>query len=76
MQAKITKWGNSLGVRIPKLMAQEINLFDGEPVELTLKNNCIVIHKGYRLESLVAEITDENKHGEFNTDSPVGKEIW
>ena len=30
----------------------------------------------YRLEDLLAQITEENIHGETDTGEPVGVEIW
>jgi antitoxin MazE len=32
--------------------------------------------KRYTLEELLAGITDENRHPEWDTGPPVGKEIW
>ncbi len=76
MLSTITKWGNSLGVRIPKSMSQELGMQEGEAVELSLNKNGIVIRKAYRLESLLAKVTPENSHTEIGTGSRVGKEQW
>lgn len=43
MVTKIIKWGNSLGLRISKSIAEELNLFDGSEVEIERKDNKIVI---------------------------------
>lgn len=34
MESPIQKWGNSLGIRIPKLFAKQLNLNDGGQVEV------------------------------------------
>ncbi|HEV2231783.1 MAG TPA: AbrB/MazE/SpoVT family DNA-binding domain-containing protein, partial [Terriglobia bacterium] len=34
MRAALSKWGNSLAVRIPKSLADSAQLREGEPVEI------------------------------------------
>lgn len=77
MITAVRKWGNSLGVRIPKNIASQIELTDGNKIELTVENNIINIKKSNQqetLESLVSTITNENKHDEIET-IPSGKEV-
>ena len=76
MLTNISKWGNSLGIRIPRSIAKQIGISEGEPVELTIENNHIVIQKTHRLESLLAKITPENIHSEIDTGISVGREAW
>jgi len=76
MLANISKWGNSLGIRIPLSIAKQVGISEGEPVELTVENNHILIQKKYRLESLLAKITPENIHSEIDTGTSVGGETW
>ena len=38
MKTSVSKWGNSLGVRIPKPFADEAGLTPGEIVEMILNN--------------------------------------
>lgn len=80
MTAKIQKWGNSLGLRIPKLLAEEIGLREQTEVELSLVKGGLVMRpirkERLTLESLLAGITDENLHEEVPTGPPVGREIW
>jgi antitoxin MazE len=79
MIAKIQKWGNSLGVRIPKSLAQDAELRDGTSVDLRMENGRLVIvpaAKKYTLEELVSQITPENRHPETDWGPPVGKEVW
>ncbi|HOV80494.1 MAG TPA: AbrB/MazE/SpoVT family DNA-binding domain-containing protein [Bacillota bacterium] len=77
MQSHVTKWGNSLGIRIPKSIAQKIGLVEGMPVDLHVKDNAIIIgRKKYDLETLLNEITPQNIHEEVNSGPPVGREIW
>jgi len=76
MLANISKWGNSLGVRIPRSLALQLGIKEGVPVELTVENDHLLIHKVYRLESLLTQVTPENIHSEIEIDSPQGKEVW
>jgi antitoxin MazE len=79
MRTKIQKWGNSLAVRLPKSMADEVAFHDESPVDLTVVGNAIVLKPAkpfYRLDDLLAGITPENLHEEQDFGRPVGKEEW
>lgn len=80
MQTKITKWGNSLALRIPKAFALNANLRQNELVDLSIEKEKIIItpinEKEYSLKELLDKVTESNLHGEFDTGEPIGKEIW
>jgi antitoxin MazE len=80
MQTKITKWGNSLALRIPKSFALNANLRQNELVDLSIEKEKIILtpinKKEYSLKELLDKVTESNLHGEFDTGKPVGKEIW
>ena len=80
MQTKIKKWGNSLALRIPKLLALDANLKLNELVNLSIDKDSIIItpigEKEYSLEKLLKGVTKNNLHGEFDTGKPLGKEVW
>jgi antitoxin MazE len=77
MQTKVTKWGNSLGIRIPQLLAEQAEISDGAIVEIEIRNEIIQIRKKkFSLEELLKDISAENMHKETDTGFPVGKEIW
>ncbi|BAY17676.1 transcriptional regulator/antitoxin, MazE [Nostoc sp. HK-01] len=80
MIATITKWGNSLAVRIPQNLAKEIQIAEGSEVEIgVVDGNLVVkpkIRKRYSLEELVQEITPDNLHTEVDTGINVGNEVW
>lgn len=79
MKTTIQKWGNSLAVRIPRPFAEEIRLEENTTVDLSIRGGKLVIvpaEPEITLESLVEQITDENRHGEIETGRPVGSEIW
>jgi len=78
MQLRITKWGSSLGVRIPLDLAKQIGLEDGQTVELSIQKDSIVIQKekSYTLQQLVSQITPINIHGEIGTGKLREHEEW
>jgi len=76
---QIARWGNSLGLRLPKAVALEARLDEGDTVEVTVKGGAIVVTAArptYTLDQLVAKITPRNRHGEAEWGPPVGHEAW
>ena len=80
METVIKKWGNSLALRIPKLLADEMGLDEDSAVELLLEEGKLVIVPAvaprYTLESLLADVTVENLHDEVDTGVAVRSEVW
>ena len=79
MKTKVQKWGNSLGVRIPKSITDQKSLRDGHSVFVLLKNNQIVIEpveEDLSLESLLSQVTSDNLYAETEWFDVQGKEIW
>ncbi len=80
MQTRIQKWGNSLGLRIPKSFAEQAGVKAGSDVDLSLKDGELIIRPTrvpkYELEVLLRGVTTENVHAEVETGRPVGREIW
>ena len=80
MKTKIQKWGNSLGVRLPKVLLQEAGIAAGSDVNLSLERGRIVLAPvripKYKLKDLVDQITPENRHEEVDFGPPQGKELW
>ena len=79
MQTRIQRWGNSLGLRIPKAFAEQAGVEAGSEVDLALEDGELIIRPArpkYGLAALVRGITDENVHAEVETGPPVGREAW
>ena len=80
MVSRAQKWGNSLAVRIPKAFADEMNLAENSSIRMMLKDGALIITPGdertWSLEELLAGVTEENIHGEWETGEPAGKEPW
>ena len=80
MQTRIQRWGNSLGLRIPRSFAAEVGVDAGSEVDLSIQDGDLVVkparRRTYQLRDLLRKITAKNLHGEVNTGDPVGREIW
>ena len=80
MEARIEKWGNSLAVRIPRSMADQIDLREESLVTLTVNGGELTISSivvdPKTLEQLLEKIADTNLHDEVDFGPPVGKEVW
>ena len=81
MTVKVRRWGNSLGVRIAKPLAEGIHLREGAEVNVRLEQGRIVVEpvrprRRYSLVSLVAGMTPSRRHEEVEVSGPVGNEAW
>ena len=78
MIAKTVKWGNSLALRIPKPIAREFGIEENTPVDISYRENEIVItpvKTVYRLVDLLAKVSPKNLHHEVEMSVPVGREL-
>ncbi len=80
MRTKVKRWGNSLSVRIPKVIADEIGLKENAAIELFMKKNRIVIlpleKPKTSLKKLLSMVNETNLHAEVDTGKPEGGEAW
>ncbi|MSO20591.1 MAG: AbrB/MazE/SpoVT family DNA-binding domain-containing protein [Acidobacteria bacterium] len=80
MRVQVQKWGNSLGLRIPKPFAQDAGVEAGSAVELTISDGRLIVSpvrkRKLRLKDMLAGVKKSNLHGEWDTGKPVGREIW
>jgi antitoxin MazE len=73
----MVRWGNSLAVRIPKNVADEARLAEGDKLILLVEApGKVAIQAIMRptLDQLLERITPENLHREINWGKPVGNE--
>jgi len=80
VQTRVQKWGNSLGVRIPRGLAEEVGLGAGSEVSLSAKDGELVVKPSVparlSLDDLLPEVSEENLHSSIDTGSAVGAEIF
>ena len=75
----VAKWGNSLAIRLPKHIVEEVDLEEGSLISISIKENNILItpkRKKYTLDELLAGANPEDFEGELDWEKPVGEEIW
>lgn len=65
MQVRVSRWGNSLAVRLPKQLAEQLGLAEGQTVNLAVVDNTIKIESEpanriprYKLADLIKEAED------------------
>jgi antitoxin MazE len=83
MKVKIAKWGNSLGLRLPKAAVDAAGLKPGAEVDLVIEGRDLRVRsllpiKHYRLEDLLAEMDrlgPENAPETVDWGPDVGAEI-
>ena len=79
MRTKIQKWGNSLGLRIPKSFAAETGVEAGSDVDLSVQDGELIVRpvrRRYDLSDLLKRVTPKNRHEEIDTGDPAGREGW
>lgn len=77
MKVKISRWGSSLALRIPKSVVEEAGLMAGMDVELTLIDGKIVVQSTrppLQLDEMLKRVTAGNIHGEWDIGPPIGGE--
>jgi antitoxin MazE len=77
-KAQVVKWGNSLAVRIPKTVAEEARMQEGDSIVIEAKRGRVELRRAEKvptLEELVAQITPKNRHEETKWGPDRGKEI-
>lgn len=80
MSAKIQKWGNSQGLRLPKHVLESARIRIGDDVELRADDEEIVIRKKSKPKFDLAEMVSRMPRGyktrEETFGRPQGKEEW
>ena len=87
MNSTIQKWGNSQGIRIPKIILEQSGIAENDKVEIIVKDNSKILKKANKQHMTVKERL-ENFYGkplnefdaieteETDTGCAVGEEIW
>ncbi|MBO7475401.1 MAG: AbrB/MazE/SpoVT family DNA-binding domain-containing protein [Campylobacter sp.] len=75
MEATLSKWGNSLAIRIPNYILKKLNLVENSSMNIDVVAGKIVLSKQKnRLETLCSAITEENLNIDDSFDDTNGKE--
>lgn len=80
MKTRIQKWGNSLAVRLPKVLTDQIGLHPDVAVDISAVEGRLIItpltDKLYSLDQFLNQIDETKLHGEVDTGHPIGNEVW
>ena len=79
MEAKIQKWGNSVGIRIPSSILKSLNIKTNDILNIEQEEDKIVIRipkkKKISLEERFKNYHGENLSKDFSWDDPMGEKI-
>ncbi len=80
MDVTVSKWGNSLGIRIPKAVTDELRLHEGSSVTLTASGDGYVLRPAqpkvsYLLDDLLEQMRGETPPEVVDWGPNVGEEI-
>lgn len=79
-QIKISNWGNSLGFRIPRGMADSFDIQAGDVLDLTPVEEGLLIKKPlgkrYRLADILDSFASSKTVSEVDFGVPKGEEVW
>lgn len=78
MQLQVAKWGNSLGLRLPKELAAKVGLTEGSRVEMQAEGSTITIsveRPVYSLAELLEDTTPEAMREAWDWGNDVGREV-
>ncbi len=76
---KVSMWGNSLGIRLPQAITEQIKLQEGELINISVEGNQIILTPAkpkYNLSELLKNVTPEMQHDELDWGESVGEEVW
>ena len=80
MTSAIAKWGNSLAVRIPQAVAEQVQIQAGSEINIDIIDGKIVLtlqrRKKYTLDELLDGMDSNHLHAEISTGAYVGNEAW
>lgn len=85
---KITKWGNSLALRLPAAFAKQLDLREGSAVDTVIEGDVLLVRPGKEVPQPLSRAqlakavrmlkTERSRKKTLEVDfgPPVGKEVW
>ena len=76
-KSHVSKWGNSLAIRIPKTVAEQWGVVEGSAIEIVPRGDRLVLRKKvYDLADMLAAVGPGNLHPEVDAGPAKGGEAW
>ena len=80
MMTSIQKWGNSQGLRIPKILLESLKWAENEQIEMILGDGEITLRpvkaKRRSIQELFADYQGDYQPSEIDWGEPEGDEVW
>ncbi|MDA8611276.1 AbrB/MazE/SpoVT family DNA-binding domain-containing protein [Candidatus Pacebacteria bacterium] len=79
---KVSKWGNSLGIRLPKKIVDQLKIEEGSEIRINQKENKVEMSKSESkwkvpsLEQVLNNFPDDYDPRDYDLGEPMGREIW
>lgn len=78
MELQVGKWGNSLGIRLPKHITEQLDLNSQDKLICKVEQGRLILEPiqkpKYKLEDLLANVEETSE--EISWGSPQGEEAW
>jgi antitoxin MazE len=77
MHVQLSKWGNSLGLRLPRALARQIGVGEGQKVNITAEGGRLIVEPmapAWCLEDLLVGMTPEAMSAAFTWGDDSGRE--
>ncbi len=77
MHVQISKWGNSLGLRLPRTLAQQIGISEGAQVNIWADGSRLVVEAAptkHALADLLVNMSPQNMSDAFSWGDDEGRE--
>lgn len=80
MEAKVQRWGNSLGIRIPSAILKSLNIKPNDILNIKQDEDRIIVSvikkNKISLSDRFKEYNGKNLAKDFLWDENIGREIW
>lgn len=80
MEARVQKWGNSAGIRIPSSILKSLNIKTNDILNIIQEDDKIIISipkkKKISLSDRFKEYNGKNLVKDFSWDENIGRELW
>jgi antitoxin MazE len=80
MPITLHRWGNSVGLRVPKPLLEQLGLTEGSQVDVKVEGDRLAIEphrpKRLSLQDVLKGFAPDNHPSEIDWGPPVGKAVW
>ncbi len=77
METSVSRWGHSLGVRIPQTYARTLGLKPGHKVQIVLEGDRLVVTaQRFDLATALEHFRPEHRLPEWDLGQAAGREEW